>query len=91
MRLIDADELYIDQLYDFGGKCYVNEVADWINEQPTVEARITTQGKWEEIWGGELMCSNCNTIQEDNPHFYNFCPFCGAKMNNSKYPNWSGK
>ena len=42
--------------------------------------RKKNEGEWKQSAYGELKCSVCGIVQEDNPHRYNFCPQCGAKM-----------
>ena len=44
------------------------------------------KGKWINRWSGdgstwlEEKCSECGIVFEDEPHEYNFCPNCGARM-----------
>lgn len=37
-------------------------------------------GRWYELAFGELKCSVCGIVQEDNAFPYHYCPCCGAKM-----------
>lgn len=37
-------------------------------------------GAWIEHESGELICSCCGIVQEDDPYRTKYCPDCGAKM-----------
>lgn len=41
-------------------------------------------GQWIELAFGELKCSVCGIVQEDNAYPYNYCPNCGGKMDGGK-------
>ena len=50
---------------------------------------IRERGEWEEHTYGELKCSACGIMQEDELRRYNFCPHCGADMRGVKDENCS--
>lgn len=89
MRLIDADKLmeksycaYImDNCYD---NCYLREcvvdVAD-IKVAPTIEAEPVRHGHWEESCNElDKYCSECKEVCGTIYERENYCPNCGAKM-----------
>lgn len=72
MRLIDVDALPSGRV-------------EWddILEAPTVDAVPVRHGKWSVPHGhpNARVCSVCMMIcHEDNARFYNYCPHCGARM-----------
>ena len=94
MRLIDADALRAYWLANGENKHVydTNVVLDSIDEQPTKDAEPVVHGRWVDIpnkyWfttgenpgsGNANSCSACGDI---NPNHFktNFCPCCGAKM-----------
>lgn len=80
MRLIDADALPIK----FDGHI----VAVWKNDidnAPTVDAVLVRHGHWEtdERYPWRGVCSECHmyiTYDADSNAEMNYCPNCGAKM-----------
>lgn len=100
MRIIDADNLKKElrqchecQKCPYNGQrlcrdsCYINEVADLIDKQQTVEVLIP-RGKWifEKAGNDHIdgyICSICGRDYHTKvPYFseYNYCPNCGAQM-----------
>lgn len=74
MRLIDAERL--DWWYK--GR----PIRRVIDEAPTVDAVEVVHGKWRLIdFGGNVECSVCREISDEE---YNYCPYCGAKMDGEK-------
>lgn len=61
-------------------------VKDWVNRQPTIEAKPVVHAHWTE--GAPFhQCSNCNgfALSFDNEPYRkeilsNYCPHCGAQM-----------
>lgn len=91
MRLIDADELKKESfvIEEYGDVVvYVED----IDNAPTIEAESVKHGKWELVTmtlvTDYFMCSECSTVVRMNfisdfktpPVTYNYCPYCGAKM-----------
>jgi hypothetical protein len=81
MRLIDADALLEKHIFE-------NTALRHINDAPTVDTRPVVHGEWERIdhdgsWK-VCACSVCKkrTNFVNYTEAYNFCPNCGAKMNN---------
>ena len=83
MRLIDATELmehvYRDKLDNR------ELIAQMINNAPTVRTMIVRHGKWLRQKFSEYLtayhCSQCgNFITGMYKPDYNFCPYCGARM-----------
>lgn len=87
MRLIDADAMFDENhCYTTFNKnldyCDDNDLGEWIDEQPTVDAEPVRHGEWVEtgfstyVWW-KYRCDKCG-CQQDYKH--NYCPDCGAKM-----------
>lgn len=94
MRLIDADEIkYTDMLSSKGNGSYEHVgivTQSEIDALPTVDAEPVRHGKfigteYDGYADGhpvyyEWKCSECGCIFEDDEPTYNYCPYCGAKM-----------
>ncbi len=98
-RYIDADawnEFYIERTkdlesynhYDMGYGDAMDNVDDWMDAQPTIEARPVVRGEWIKYklgWDDYVLrvkCSVCDHREYNNkPHF---CPNCGADMRTEK-------
>lgn len=108
MRLIDAEALLnFMEHKDKSEDWQMEEIVDWVEQQPTIEAKLIAHAHWEE--GVPFhQCSNCNgfALSFDNEPYRkvilsNFCPHCGAqmdervsdtnKLNSSEKPNSSVK
>lgn len=85
-RLIDANALK-EWLGCDGDNKYssmiMHEVADRIDEQPTIDAVEVVHGQW--VLGVPITCSVCRkpAAEHDSPiSFWEspYCPWCGAKM-----------
>lgn len=82
MRLIDADKLR--EYYESRG--YDLVVLRNIDDMPTVDAEPVRHGHWVSRFTGNqciVFCSNCRTEAceiVDCEIEYNYCPNCGAKM-----------
>lgn len=91
MRTIDADKL-VDMLYDneFAVLCPLDEVSGVVDACPTVDAVPVVHGQWDDSGrytfpGGStaVRCTNCGcALTESEYHLnnWNYCPNCGAKM-----------
>jgi Zn finger protein HypA/HybF involved in hydrogenase expression len=77
MRYIDADN-YKKDLIQLGFLPAL--VVRVLDKQPTADVVEVRHGEWLERSYGELQCSACGIVQGDEPHRYNYCPNCGAKM-----------
>lgn len=92
-RMIDADALKI--AIDNGWKpdMMVSEIWEIIDEQPTIEAEPVRHGHWigypeclayEEAYCDEnIVCSCCKSvwnIMDNDAERFDYCPACGAKM-----------
>ena len=92
MRLIDADKMKAIAREDckdctINGsvyckrECFINNICDYLDAQPTAEER--PQGKWEEPFesNGKTYhkCNYCH-ISSELILIDNFCPNCGADM-----------
>ena len=83
MRLIDADALKFDIMCVYGSNPqYIN----WLNHAPTVDAVPVRHGKWLPIievneygepYQSGVDCSECGETSIYEP---NYCPNCGARM-----------
>ena len=60
------------------------DFADMISDFPTVDAAPVRHGRWIEQekydFGTMYDCSICGNRILDNGHSWNYCPNCGAKM-----------
>ena len=58
------------------------DIMDWIDDLPAADVRPVRMGEWEQVddyrypWG----CTNCRKTFSVR---YNFCPNCGARMEES--------
>ena len=89
-RLIDADAL-MDDIRKHSESYFADDFAHiWVDKQPTVDAEPVRHGKYigTEFDGYadgcpvyyEWKCSECGCVFEDEEPTYNYCPNCGAKM-----------
>lgn len=83
-RLIDADTLIRNTIYNPLHVPYITK-SD-IEAAPTVDAVPVRHGKWISI-GHKLsrICSVCYSDEpykfaDDNANVYDYCPHCGARM-----------
>lgn len=76
MRLIDADKLKQNLNGNIAPYWIYPSVTKMIDEQPTIDAVPVVHGYWKNN-NRCISCSECgnNGIETD------FCPHCGAKMN----------
>lgn len=79
MRLIDADaipEVSWDQKEESAFRATINKM-------PTIDAEPVRRGRWVE-GSGMFMCSVCHDVwsteNEEMIKGFNYCPWCGAKM-----------
>lgn len=91
MRLIDADALK-DMLqalaYDDWNQGAntswaeaFSEVAEMVEEQPTIDAVQERKGRWIDKSGGiENAWNYCSVCGEQAIDLYDYCPNCGAHM-----------
>lgn len=91
-RYIDADKLKTHAIHyvrtpphfhygDWDNMCISGKEIDKIIDTcPTADVVEVRRGEWLERSYGELQCSACGIVQENEPHRYNYCPCCGAKM-----------
>ena len=96
MRLIDADELRDEVLYD---TTHPNEIVNYylyvIDYAPTIDAVPVVRGEWKRgrefptyprvpFIGDAYYCSNCEGEAywdtDYGQQLFNYCPNCGAKM-----------
>ena len=92
MRLIDADKADVEFISCYyGNHCYIEEVQEWLDEQPTIDAEPVVHGEWI-MRGGRRYCSACGQmacVTRDREDFWytcgtNYCPNCGADMRERK-------
>lgn len=87
MRLINADAAEIVEINCFySDECRLDDVEEWLNEQPTIDAEPVRHGRWKTI-AGFMACSECGASPADweaksnNPMgLPPYCHSCGAKM-----------
>lgn len=95
MRLIDADALIESikhGLWDWEtingieSRTVLEQTIQDIKNEPTIDAEPVRHGKWEvknECGYEDMTCSVCRRVCKDYGWFadeWNFCPNCGAKM-----------
>ena len=87
MRRIDADELYKKAMDIIQDKASYKAFAiiNAISIAPTIEAEPVRHRKWKHVAGMNSKCSECGRyfpVKEfdSRPFDINFCPNCGAKM-----------
>lgn len=75
-RLIDADSIpwFVEGVGDIPVI-----TKEEIDDMPTVDAVPVRHGKWI-IEDGHVCCSECGEISKE----YNWCPYCGARMDEEK-------
>ena len=83
MRLIDADVLK-EYLGCDGDNKYssmiMHEIADRIDEQPTIDAIPAMHGRWVFDRPNHYKCSLCDAMWSGVVRFMKFCPNCGMPM-----------
>ena len=83
-RYIDADKLAKTYMLKGKDKLRLATVINELELAPTADVVEVKHGEWIEHSYGELKCSACRIVQEDEPHRYNYCPCCGAKMDGER-------
>ena len=79
MRLIDADAL--KQHYSWWEDDRQKLFDSIIDQQPTVDAVPVRHGKWiDDSNGFEGAWDHCSVCGERAIDLYDFCPNCGARM-----------
>ena len=82
MRPIDADNLIsvLDILSDKGGDIrYWEQLKLIVADCPTADVAEIKRGRWVSIGNTKLAACKCGFFT-DRYSTYNFCPNCGAKM-----------
>ena len=82
MRLIDADALKKDFNLNFGGVSHAAAAAEIIDRQPTIDPEsLRPHGKWvKDQFSYRYLCTNCKMTLPEWLGVFNYCPGCGAKM-----------
>ena len=82
-KLIYADE--IEELFYKQVECGATDLMDAfdyaLEDAQTIDAVEVAHGQWNEVGGWLYYCSCCHSEGERR---YNYCPNCGAKMNNNE-------
>lgn len=77
-RYIDAEKADVERISCFyGSECRIEDVQEWLDEQPTADVVEVKHGEWEVKSEFVYTCSVCSydSISESN-----YCRKCGAKM-----------
>ena len=94
MRLIDADAIFKDELILVVPQEHypiAKYIVEKIKNTPTVDAEPVKHGRWtihfDDIWPEEstMECSFCHEEQGMGMLDTNFCPNCGAKMDEDEW------
>ena len=84
MRLIDANKADVEFITCYyANHCYIEDVQEWLDQQPTIEAKPVVHGKWKLHKDGSGTCDQCHFTQPDvwdMDNWDNFCAHCGADM-----------
>ena len=92
MKLIDADELRKRMYHDafetdsdmqkWDGGCWIRYkmFENAIEDAPTIKAEPVRRGRWEDMDYVFSKCSLCGCIVDTLNNAANYCPNCGAKM-----------
>lgn len=68
MRLVDADELDVEDIPSYyGSSCYAEDVEKWIAEAPTVEDKVETRCNDCKNWNshpinGKVLLGKCSAF-----------------------------
>lgn len=88
MRLIDADKFPTEHVnvgyddYEIGFDEGIQIMLDEIKDAPTVDAMPIVRGHWvKDITYDLKQVIKCSVCKQKNNEFSNYCPSCGAKMN----------
>jgi hypothetical protein len=49
-RYIDADKADIERIYNIHGECYIEDVKDWLDEQPTADVVEVHGAEMRQLW-----------------------------------------
>ena len=80
MRLIDADDANVDRICCYyGGSCYLEDVQEWLDDQPTIDAELVRHGEWVEK-DGKPYCTAHKGYVTPDVYGSAYCPVCGAWM-----------
>lgn len=82
MRLIDVDAANVDSIQCYyGSNCHVEDVEEWLKDQPTIDAVPVVHGRWEKLGEADYKCSVCGFrfTSGDPIELFTHCR-CGAKM-----------
>ena len=89
MKLVDVDEVYkvLADYYHLRTEIQHKALKEAIERIPTVEAKPIRHGRWKgkPIAGySTVKCSECGYVFMENSGKWNYCPNCGAKMDEIK-------
>lgn len=80
-RLIDVDKADVDSIRCYySGHCYLEDVQEWIDDQPTVDAVPVVHGRWEKRGKHDWYCTACKIGVPYSYTGHKYCPNCGADM-----------
>lgn len=96
MRLIDADKIEVGHIvHDMGGLAFLDDVQEYLDKQPTVDAEPVRHAQWEDITlagsgcASMYRCSLCRRVETSYRNLSRFThstPYChcGAKMDENE-------
>lgn len=66
MRLINADDANVDRICCYsGGSCYLEDVQEWLDDQPTIDAEPVVRCrdcKRSAMWDDQLVCGRISDV-----------------------------
>lgn len=80
-RYIDANLLKAEFTGNFAKAYAVPLIKSLIDQQPAADVQEVKHGKW--IYRSDCgctVCSNCRGSVEEYVEYYNYCMWCGARM-----------
>ena len=79
IRKQDAiDDLHTQLMYRMGTDDMKRRLDDWVKTLPSADVAPVVHGRWIDAdFCGQYECSECGNNAVD---LYDYCPFCGAKM-----------
>lgn len=80
MRLIDADEANVDRICCYyGGSCDIEDVQEWLDDQPTIDAEPVVR------------CKDCKHRCPESATSVHHCTLSGIQTEDDDYCSYGAK